>query len=190
MVHSLDQGAHVPLVAEIDHQRTAGVKPGAALHPLGPIVYCVAARKPAAARAIAIVVFAGCVALLSVAAWLTPDTRGLGTHEQFGHPPCTVVLLTGYPCPTCGMTTAFAHAVRGELLSAFHAQPAGFAMALATILAACVSLSVVFTGKVWAVNWYRVSPARVTLAFLLLILGGWFYKLAVGIMSGTLPVGG
>ena len=189
-MHSLDQAAHVPPVVKSHCPNTTGVKPGATLHPLGPIVYRVAARRPAAARAVAVVVFAGCVALLSAAVWLTPDTRGLGTHEQLGHPPCTVVLLTGYPCPTCGMTTAFAHTVRGELLSAFRAQPAGLAMALATIVTACVSLSVVLSGRVWTVNWYRVSPARVTLALILLILGGWICKLTVGLMAGTLPVGG
>ncbi len=100
-----------------------------------------------------------------------------------------MLTLTGYPCPTCGMTTAFAHTVRGELGLAFSAQPAGFAIALAVVFAASVSLGVVITGKIWVVNWYRVSPMWATLAILLLVLGGWLYKLAAGLMSGTLPVG-
>ncbi len=75
-------------------------------------------------------------------------------------------------------------------MAAWSAQPAGLVLALGTILATSVSLSVLFTGKVWAVNWYRVSPTWVMLAAVLLIAGGWIYKLAVGVISGALPVGG
>ena len=172
-----------------DSPRSAPAKPGVASHPLGPLVYRISANQPARARLIAAGVLGGCTALLSAAAWLTPDGSGMGSHEQLGYPPCTMLTLTGYPCPTCGMSTAFAHAVRGELLSAFHAQPAGLVLALAAIVAACMSLGVVVTGKVWAVNWYRVSPTRVTLAVILLVVAGWVYKLAVGAILGELPVG-
>ena len=113
----------------------------------------------------------------------------MGTHQQLGFPTCTMVMIFGYPCPTCGMTTAFAHTVRGELVSAFRAQPAGFVLALATILAASVSLGVVVTGKVWVVNWYRMSPIRITLSVILVVAGGWVYKIAAGLLEGTLPVG-
>lgn len=138
---------------------------------------------------IAAVVLAGCAVLLLVAAWLTPADTGMGSHRQLGFPPCSMLTLIGYPCPTCGMTTAFAHAVRGELRSAFNAQPAGLALALMTVIAASLSLSIVITGNVWAVNWYRVSPTRVILAAILLVLTGWGYKVVAGLMSGTLPVG-
>ena len=151
-------------------------------------MYRVAARRRGWARAVAAVVFAACGALLAVAAWMKPDPRGLGTHQQLGFPPCTMVVLTGYPCPTCGMTTAFAHTVRGELLSAFKAQPAGLILALAVVVVAAVSLGVVMTGKVWKVNWYRISPAWITLAVVGMLLGGWLLKVLVGIMTGTLPV--
>lgn len=163
-------------------------KPGATLHPLGPVVYRVAAKRPTVARAVAGGVLVACSCVLAVSAWLTPDQRGLGSHQRLGYPPCTFVAMFGYPCPTCGMTTAFAHTVRGELVSAFSAQPAGLGLALATIAAGCLSLGVVLTGKVWAVNWCRVSPTHVTLGVLLLVLLGWFYKLATGLLSGTLPV--
>lgn len=152
-------------------------------------MYRLEARRPIAARLIAAAVFIGCVGLMALAAYLQPDPRGIGTHQQLGFPTCTMVMLVGYPCPTCGMTTAFAHTVRGELISAFRAQPAGLALALATILAASVSLGVAATGKVWVVNWYRISPARVTLLVVLVVLGGWIYKIAAGLLMGTLPAG-
>lgn len=151
------------------------------LHPLGPFVYRVEAARPVRARLTALSVFAGCVCLLLLAAWLNPDRRGLGTHEQLGFPPCSFVVLFGYPCPTCGMTTAFAHAVRGELPAALCVQPAGLAAALATMVAACAALSIVLTGEVWRVNWHRVSPGWVVAACVLTILGGWVYKLVCGV---------
>ncbi len=163
-------------------------KPGATLHPLGPMVYRVAARSPAAARAAAAVVLACCVALLAAAVWLSPSGAGIGTHEQLGFPPCTMVMMTGYPCPTCGMTTAFSHTVRGHLIAAFHAQPAGLAFALAVVAAGVLALSTLLTAKVWSVNWYRVPPARVVLIVVLLVAGGWGYKLLTGILTGDLPV--
>ncbi len=168
--------------------RPAEARPGTTLHPLGPVVYRIAASRPGKARLVAATVFLGCSVLITLAVWLTPDESGLGSHRQLGFPPCSMITLVGYPCPTCGMTTAFAHSLRGELLSAFHAQPAGLALALATVLAASIALSVLVTGKVWAVNWYRVSPTRVALAAVLLVLGAWGYKLAVGVITGTLPL--
>ena len=158
-------------------------------HPLGSLLSRTDARHPAPARAIAIVVCAGCLALLAVAGWLDPDPSGMGSHQQLGLAPCSLVMLTGYPCPTCGMTTAFAHTVRGQLVSAFRAQPAGLALALATMVSVFVSLSVAVTGKVWAINWYRVPPGRLALAIVGLALAAWAYKVVVGLMFGTLPVG-
>ena len=187
-VQSWNPAAHRSPVAETKRATAAEPKPGSILHPLGPVVYRVAARRPIAARAVAAVVLAGCVALLSAAVWVTPDARGLGSHQQLGYPPCTTVALLGYPCPTCGMTTAFAHVVRGELLSAFNAHPAGLVLALTTILGCGVSLGVLITARIWVVNWYRVSPKWVALALALLVLGGWAYKVAVGVLSGTLPI--
>ena len=106
-----------------------------------------------------------------------------------GLPNCTMVVMLGYPCPTCGMTTAFSHVVRGQFIDAFKAQPAGLIFALAVIATVPVSLSVVVTGKVWMVNWHRTSPAKLAVIAVLILLGGWVYKVLAGILSGTLPIG-
>ena len=119
------------------------------------------------------------LAPLVVAAFLRPDERGFGTHRQLGHPPCSMMVLTGYPCPTCGMTTAFAYAVRGRWGAAFVAQPMGLLVAVALMAGACLALySVVVPGR-WQVNWYRVSPARVVMAVLVLWLAAWGFKIMV-----------
>ena len=64
-------------------------------------------------------------------AWtLEPDPRGFGTHQRLGLPPCTFRALFDIPCPGCGMTTCFAHFVRGNLLQALRANVGGLALAL------------------------------------------------------------
>jgi hypothetical protein len=67
----------------------------------------------------------GLLGLLAVAVALKPNPRGLGTHQQLGFPPCTFRVVLGFPCPTCGMTTAWAHLVRGQLFDAFRANVGG-----------------------------------------------------------------
>src|SRR3984957_18651504 len=73
----------------------------------------------------------GLIAGFGVAAMLEPDSRGFGTHRQLGLPPCTVRLLFGIPCPSCGMTTSFASLMRGQLDQSFRANPAGLLLGLA-----------------------------------------------------------
>ena len=67
---------------------------------------------------------------LWVACLLIPDPSGRGTHRQLGLPPCTIVVLFGKPCPTCGMTTSWAHAVRGQLFRALRANVGGALLAV------------------------------------------------------------
>jgi hypothetical protein len=33
------------------------------------------------------------------------NPRTMATHTQLGMPPCNFVVMTGKPCPACGMTT-------------------------------------------------------------------------------------
>ena len=163
-------------------------RPSTVNHPLGPRLYLVAIRNPVRGRLLAALVFGCAAGVLGIAMWLRPDQSGLGTHQQLGRPPCSLVVMTGYPCPTCGMTTSVSHAVRGELLSSFHAQPAGLVFAAACVLAVALSLGVLVTGNVWVVNWYRVSPARVVLFVVLLLLGGWAYNVVAGLLTGSLSI--
>lgn len=125
--------------------------------------------------------------VLGLAFWLTPDPSGMGTHEQLGLPPCSLVVMTGYPCPTCGMTTSFSNVVRGHVFAAFQAQPAGLALAAITIVVFLGALRALLFGRVWRVNWYRVSPMWVALGVVAIILLGWGYKVAIGVWGGTLP---
>ena len=162
----------------VDHPK-AEAHPGRSEHPLGPVVTRVPCTHAVQGRVVAAFVAAGCIALLSVAAWVTPSPEGLGTHNQLVHLPCTFVYATGLPCPTCGMTTAYAHFVRGQWLSAFKAQPLGLLLALATVVAAVMAVSVVITGKTWLPNWYRINPLHVILTMVGLIAASWAFKITL-----------
>jgi hypothetical protein len=73
--------------------------------------------------------------LLVTASRLTPSTRGLGTHQQLGLPPCTVLDWFGFRCPSCGMTTSWVYMVRGRPLAAIQANAGG--ALLAVVAAVC-----------------------------------------------------
>ena len=62
-------------------------------------------------------------AVLVVAALLTPSPIGHSTHTQLGLPPCGFLVMTGLPCPGCGMTTAFAHALSQVMKQAVGVDP-------------------------------------------------------------------
>lgn len=127
-------------------------------------------------RTIALLVLLGCAALFAIAATLTPSPTGYGTHRQLGSPPCLMPILTGYPCPTCGMTTSLAFAVRGQFLNSFHAQPAGLAIALALGCAVIISIRVLLNGDA-TVLLFRPSPIRTALVVAAMLLAGWAYKI-------------
>jgi len=119
-----------------------------------------------------------------LAAWLSPDPSGMGTHQQLGFPPCGLVIASGIPCPTCGMTTAFAWVARGHIGAAFAAQPFGAMLALATALTAGLALAALVTGRAWRVNWYRVSPGWVAATVAVSFAAAWLYKVVVVVAAG------
>jgi hypothetical protein len=76
---------------------------------------------------------AASLGVLLLAALLSPDPRGVGTHERLGLPPCRYLMAEGRPCPSCGLTTAFANLVRLRLRAAWAANPAGLPLFLAVL---------------------------------------------------------
>ena len=131
------------------------------------------------ARAVGAAVLGSCILLFAVASRLEPATGGTGTLEQLGLAPCGMMMLWGVPCPTCGMTTAFAYAARGWWGSAFHAQPAGLTLAIAVGLAAIAAARTLVTGRTYRVNWFRLSPTGVGVGAVGLLLSGWVYKIVM-----------
>ncbi|MGE0533718.1 MAG: DUF2752 domain-containing protein [Pirellulales bacterium] len=91
----------------------------------------------------------GLATLLAVAVWLEPNPRGRGTHQQLGLPPCSFVMLLDMPCPACGMTTSWAHFVRGQLPSALRANVGGTLLAAIATMFMVWSLVSAVRGRIW-----------------------------------------
>jgi hypothetical protein len=117
-------------------------------------------------------------AVLTLASILTPSSAGLGTHEQLSLPACGWVAIAELPCPTCGMTTAFAHAADGRLLESFLTQPLGCALAVASAMALLLGVYVAVTGSSILGLLARSFTAKVAWSFGFLALLAWGYKVA------------
>ncbi len=123
---------------------------------------------------------AGLLGLLTVAAMLEPSPLGHGTHQQLGLPPCTFWVLFGRPCPTCGMTTAWAHLVRGQWVSALRANVGGTLLGMLAIVAVPWLLGSAGRGA-----WFGVSPngtaaAWISTTILVVIFIDWAIRLLSG----------
>ncbi|MEZ6113180.1 MAG: DUF2752 domain-containing protein [Pirellulaceae bacterium] len=92
-------------------------------------------RLPWYLRAVLVVGGATAVTLLVTAWMLRADSRGYGTHQQLGLPPCTFQQLFDMRCPSCGMTTSWALITRGQVAAAFQANVGGAVLA---VLAAAI----------------------------------------------------
>ena len=102
---------------------------------------------PAHLRSVGLLVSLGCMAILVLALHLEPTNLPLGPQSYLSLPECAFRQRTGYPCPTCGMTTAWARAVRGDLVAAFRANIAAGVFALVCAVAALGGLATVFGGR-------------------------------------------
>jgi hypothetical protein len=114
--------------------------------------------------------------LLALAATLNPDRRGLGTHQQLGLPPCTIQSWFHVRCPSCGMTTSWAHFVRGRWIAAGEANLGG-------ALLACSAAAAVpwLAGSAFRGRWWLVRPSEWTwLAFcmsaVLITIMDWLFR--------------
>jgi len=114
-------------------------------------------------------------------AWtLHPDPAGMGTHRQLGLGPCTFYAFTGWPCPTCGMTTTFSMAAHGRLLDALVNQPFGVALFFVNLAAVVVAvLEITGPRQRWRriYAWVMDREGWVALAMLLGMVGGWGVRL-------------
>ncbi len=129
-----------------------------------------------------------CASILGTAVYLPPNPAGHGTHEALGLPACGFILRTGFPCPTCGMTTAYSLFVRGRWIDSFVTQPAGMILAALTAALMVLAARVAIAGRMAYVDWDRAS-VRLMTGLGILILFGWGFVMAHGLSLGTLPHG-
>jgi len=136
------------------------------------------ARATRAERVLAGLAALSCLAVLVVAAILNPTEAGHGTHTQLGMPACAWAVRFNIPCPTCGMTTSFAHAAEARWSQAWVTQPAGAIMALGAAIAFWAGLHVALFGSRLSVPAGTMLRRRVVWAGVAIALAAWGYKVA------------
>jgi hypothetical protein len=137
-------------------------------------------------RAWGVLAAAPCLAVLLTAALLEPTSSGMGTHRSLGLSACSILMRTGYPCPSCGMTTAISAAAHGRLTDAAHAQLGGLLWFFGLVVVGAGGLAQTLTGRPalrrlrpgW---WWAVAAVAAMLI-------GWAVKLAMMSQAGSLPV--
>jgi len=72
--------------------------------------------------------------MLITAAMLPPNRYGMGTHQALGLPPCSFIMWFEIRCPACGMTTSWAHLMRGQLIQSAQANTGGFLLGVMAAL--------------------------------------------------------
>lgn len=118
--------------------------------------------------------------IFGIALYLNPynadgSPRTMATHTTLGLPPCNFVVLTGKPCPSCGMTTSFSLLVRGDVRASLNANWAGTTLAVgwAGLLVWCFASGI--AAKLFFIPHGRGETALTILVggFLVLMLGRW-----------------
>ncbi|NOY90582.1 MAG: DUF2752 domain-containing protein [Deltaproteobacteria bacterium] len=74
--------------------------------------------------------------VIGLSAWLTTARLDNTLHPLFGLPPCGFKLVTGLPCPGCGLTHSFTAMAHFDFVGAVLANPFGvilFLVSLTTI---------------------------------------------------------
>ncbi len=138
--------------------------------------------RPVLDRLVSLTLFLPAAVVLAIAAYLPPSAAGMGTHTQLGLGGCTLLQLTGWPCPMCGMTTSFSLAIRGHLVDALFCQPFGLVLFLVTAAFAAVSLAELVAPRArwrrfW--DWLGLKEGWVAGGLMLGLVLGWIYKMVV-----------
>jgi hypothetical protein len=147
-----------------------------------PIIFTPPVARPTVTpggRAFALFITGISLSVLLIALSLSPSPAGLGTHQALGYQRCQFLLTTGLPCPTCGMTTSFAHFVRGQWLASFYVQPMGFLLALITGAFFWASLYVAVTGKPIHRLLRQVPMPVLILTMMSLAIAAWGWKIFI-----------
>lgn len=117
-------------------------------------------------------------AVIVTARLLSPDPVH-GSSAQLGLPPCGFQQFTGYPCPGCGLTTAFAYMARLDLVGAWHVNAFGIVLFAAT--AAFVPFAVTGLVRGWSLSSAldRIHGEQTVIALCLVALAYWMMRVAL-----------
>ena len=119
----------------------------------------------------------GGAGVLATAALLRPSDDGHGTHTQLGMPECAWPMAVDLPCPTCGMTTSFAHAAGGDLLASMQTQPMGLVLVVGTAAAVWAGLHAAVAGVRLGPMLGSLTTKRTVWGLAIAAVGAWAYKI-------------
>ena len=106
----------------------------------------------------ALIVLAGLfIAVFVTAATIKPyepdgSPLTMASHTQLGLPECNMVTWTGKPCPSCGMTTSFAHLIHGDVGNSLRANWAGTLLAIYWLLLVPWAVVSAWRGKLFGIR--------------------------------------
>ncbi len=118
-------------------------------------------------------------AVLAIGSSLNPTGGPLAIRRELGTARCGFYTKFGFPCPTCGWTTAVSHLYHGQIFSALITQPAGALFGALLVILFSLLIAGAWTGRwlgpsplaLWSRRWLIAALAAVVL------LAAWGYKI-------------
>ncbi|MEO6710276.1 MAG: DUF2752 domain-containing protein, partial [Planctomycetota bacterium] len=121
---------------------------------------------------------ASVLGLVVLRCFTTPDPQGHGTHQQLGLPPCSMMQLTGFPCPGCGVTTAASYLVHGDWKQAVVTQPFGALLAVGAVSIFLWAMIETLRGRDAYADFRRFVRPWMYVGLGVAMLAAWAYKIA------------
>ena len=129
-------------------------------------------------RAALLLIAAGLATVFYVATRVNPYAPDgtplrMASHQSIGMPPCRFKEMAGLPCPSCGMTTSFAHLVRGDVWNSLRANWVGTGLAVFCALLIPWCLASVVRGRLLWVRRIESALALAVGVFTVVMLARW-----------------
>jgi hypothetical protein len=131
---------------------------------------------------------AGWITVFGIAAWLNPYAADgtalrMETHTQLGLYPCTFKVLTGLPCPSCGMTTSFALLIHGDVWNSLKANAVGTLLAMFGLIFVPWSVASAYCKRTLFINSVEQALLWLITSFVGLMLLRWAIVLVLAWME-------
>ncbi len=85
--------------------------------------------------------------------------------------------MWGFPCVTCGMTTAFSHAAQGDLVASLRVQPMGCVLAVLTSVICSVSAHTAASGSRALEATLQLLQPRTLIGLGAMLMAAWAYTI-------------